>query len=105
MTSAPSAAPWRGHLRALDGLRGLAVLVVMLLHFTTAMTPPAGSAASVVRGVFQLGWIGVDLFFVLSGFLITGILADNRGSDRYFSAFYARRALRILPVYAAALLV
>jgi peptidoglycan/LPS O-acetylase OafA/YrhL len=104
MTSAPFT-PWRGHLRSLDGLRGLAVLVVMLLHFTTAMTPPAHSAAAAVRGVFQLGWIGVDLFFVLSGFLITGILADNRGSDRYFSAFYARRALRILPVYVAALVV
>jgi peptidoglycan/LPS O-acetylase OafA/YrhL len=104
MTSAPTT-PWRGHLRPLDGLRGLAVLVVMLLHFTTAMTPPAGSAAAEVRGIFQLGWIGVDLFFVLSGFLITGILADNRGSDRYFSAFYARRALRILPVYVAALVV
>jgi peptidoglycan/LPS O-acetylase OafA/YrhL len=97
--------PWRGHLRSLDGLRGLAVLVVMLLHFTTAMTPLTGSAAATVRSVFQLGWIGVDLFFVLSGFLITGILADNRGSDRYFSAFYARRALRILPVYVAALVV
>jgi len=102
MTSA-TAAPWRGHLESLDGLRGLAVLVVMLLHFTTAMTPPADSAAATVRSVFQLGWVGVDLFFVLSGFLITGILADNRGSDRYFSAFYARRALRILPVYVAAL--
>jgi len=100
-----STTPWRGHLRSLDGLRGLAVLVVMLLHFTTAMTPPADSAAAAVRGVFQLGWIGVDLFFVLSGFLITGILADNRGSDRYFRAFYARRALRILPVYVAALVV
>ena len=91
--------PWRGHLVPLDGLRGVAILLVLLLHFTTDMTLPAGSVASDVRATFQIGWIGVDLFFVLSGFLITGILVDNRASDHYFSAFYARRALRILPVY------
>jgi len=91
--------PWRGHLVPLDGLRGLAILLVLLLHFTTDMEIAGGTLAAAVRSVFQIGWVGVDLFFVLSGFLITGILADNRGSDRYFSAFYARRALRILPVY------
>jgi len=90
---------WRGHLVPLDGLRGLAILLVLLLHFTTDMELADGTLAASVRSVFQIGWIGVDLFFVLSGFLITGILADNKGSDRYFSAFYARRALRILPVY------
>src|SRR4029079_11083603 len=94
---------WRGHLVPLDGLRGLAILLVLLLHFTTDMTPPEGTLAAGVRAAFQVGWIGVDLFFVLSGFLITGILADNKGSDRYFSAFYAPRALRILPVYVPAL--
>jgi peptidoglycan/LPS O-acetylase OafA/YrhL len=91
--------PWRGHLVPLDGLRGLAILLVLLLHFTTDMEIPAGTAAAGVRSAFQIGWIGVDLFFVLSGFLITGILVDNKGSGRYFRAFYARRALRILPVY------
>jgi peptidoglycan/LPS O-acetylase OafA/YrhL len=91
--------PWRGHLVPLDGLRGVAILLVLLLHFTTDMALPAGSVGSYVRAAFQIGWIGVDLFFVLSGFLITGILVDNRASGHYFSAFYARRALRILPVY------
>ena len=90
---------WRGHLVPLDGLRGLAILLVLLLHFTSDMTLAEGTLAADVRAAFQVGWIGVDLFFVLSGFLITGILADNKGSGRYFSAFYARRALRILPVY------
>ena len=90
---------WRGHFIPLDGLRGLAILLVLLLHFTTDMELPAGTVAAGVRSAFQIGWIGVDLFFVLSGFLITGILVDNKGSGRYFSAFYARRALRILPVY------
>ena len=91
--------PARGHLVPLDGLRGLAILLVLLLHFTTDMELADGTIAAGVRSVFQLGWSGVYLFFVLSGFLITGILVDNKGGDRYFSAFYARRALRILPVY------
>ena len=95
----PRGEAWRGHLIPLDGLRGLAILLVLLLHFTTDMEIPAGTVAAGVRSAFQIGWIGVDLFFVLSGFLITGILVDNKGGRRYFSAFYARRALRILPVY------
>lgn len=82
---------------ALDGLRGLAVLLVMLLHFQ--LDSPDTALGRVYLSVVESGWAGVDLFFVLSGFLITGILYDNRGREGYFRDFYARRALRIFPLY------
>jgi peptidoglycan/LPS O-acetylase OafA/YrhL len=79
----------------LDSVRGLAVLVV-LLHNTDKYQ----STGFVARN----GWMGVDLFFVLSGFLITGILLDTKDTDGYFRKFYARRCLRIWPLYYCALL-
>ncbi|AKU89843.1 acyltransferase family protein [Vulgatibacter incomptus] len=88
----------RGHMPALDGVRGLAVLLVLLLHFVgnTTATNRFESALLFVSGY---GMLGVDLFFVLSGFLITGILYDSRGAPGYFRNFYMRRVLRIFPLY------
>jgi peptidoglycan/LPS O-acetylase OafA/YrhL len=81
----------------LDAIRGLAVLLV-LLH-NTDIYPSLH-----LQWISANGWMGVDLFFVLSGFLITGILLDSKRSDGYFRNFYARRCLRIWPLYYSALL-
>jgi peptidoglycan/LPS O-acetylase OafA/YrhL len=94
-----------GHIPALDGLRGLAVLMVMLFHLTDRLDSHS-LFQQLLRSPFgQFGWTGVDLFFVLSGFLITGILIDTRGAQNYFSGFYARRFLRIFPLYYVSLAV
>jgi peptidoglycan/LPS O-acetylase OafA/YrhL len=85
------------HTPALDGVRGIAIILVLLHHFT--IFDPKTTIDAWLGFVALLGWSGVDLFFVLSGFLITGILIDARGSKRYFSSFYARRTLRIFPLY------
>ena len=88
------------HLPALDGIRGLALLLVLLRHLFVR-NPFAGGTGPVmvVTRLFATGWVGVDLFFVLSGFLITGILYDTLQTPHFFRNFYARRALRILPLY------
>ncbi len=86
---------------ALDGLRGCAVLLILLGHFVGSsplLDGPPGSRRSYVRFCFGLCGTGVDLFFVLSGFLIGGILLDHRESPRMLRAFYLRRFVRIVPV-------
>jgi peptidoglycan/LPS O-acetylase OafA/YrhL len=80
----------------LDGVRGLAILLVMLYHF---QGPRPHLIPKALTYPMILGWSGVDLFFVLSGFLITGILIETREAENYFASFYARRVLRILPLY------
>ena len=92
------------HIPALDGIRGLAVLIVVIFHAGSG----AHSSNALIRifgNAIQIGWIGVTLFFVLSGFLITGILWDSRGADHWYRNFYMRRILRIFPLYYLALVI
>jgi peptidoglycan/LPS O-acetylase OafA/YrhL len=88
------------HIPQLDGLRGLAALFVLVHHYFTGIwEPPDKSVAAGVLQVIQPFLVsGVDLFFVLSGFLIGGILLDHKGSSNFFSTFYIRRVCRIFPV-------
>src|SRR5580700_1566023 len=81
----------------LDAVRGIAVLLV-LLHNTDRYPSLR------LHFISDNGWMGVDLFFVLSGLLITGILLDTKQSEGYFRNFYARRCLRIWPLYYSVLL-
>jgi len=99
-----AAAPRRGHIEALDGVRGLAIIAVFLYHAMPDLSPQWRYGFVLTRAV-SAGPFGVDLFFVLSGFLITGILIAAREKVHYFKNFYARRVLRLFPVYYAYLLV
>ena len=83
-----------GRVPELDGVRGIAVGLVLLFHFW-----PNQGVWRLALPFTDAGWIGVDLFFVLSGFLITGILLDTAGRSDYYSRFYLRRAFRIFPLY------
>jgi peptidoglycan/LPS O-acetylase OafA/YrhL len=87
----------KSRIPELDGLRGIAILLVLLYHYVSI--PPGGPPAPLLGRLFSIGWSGVDLFFVLSGFLIGGILLDVRESPNYFKSFYGRRFYRIVPLY------
>ena len=83
----------------LDGVRAIAILLVLVIHFKAQTGPLRWT-----NTISEIGWIGVDLFFVLSGYLISGILLDSVGTQHYYRDFIIRRALRILPLYYACLL-
>ena len=94
---------------ALDGVRGIAILMVLSFHWIFASlpgwhSPDLNLSQNIIRHIFMLNWIGVDLFFVLSGFLIGGIILDNGKYSNFYSVFYVRRACRILPLYIVLLL-
>lgn len=87
-------------IQELDGVRGCAILLVLCWHFVfDAIQARPATFWSYFQSVGRLTWSGVDLFFVLSGFLIGGILIDSRNSQDYFRTFYVRRFYRIVPLY------
>ncbi len=86
----------------LDAVRGVAILMVLVWHYVAMQLPDTpGTAVNMFRQALGMCWSGVDLFFVLSGFLIGGILIQHREAPNYFKAFYLRRACRIFPIYYA----
>jgi peptidoglycan/LPS O-acetylase OafA/YrhL len=89
-----------GRMPQLDGVRGLAILLVVCWHYLLGGVPPQGG----VRQALTLSWAGVDLFFVLSGFLIGGILLDRGTSGEALRIFFVRRFFRIIPLYVIVLL-
>jgi peptidoglycan/LPS O-acetylase OafA/YrhL len=102
----PSSSTATSRIPELDGLRGIAIILVILLHYFYQTTPAPAHPATLAghfygwfRMCAALGWTGVDLFFVLSGFLIGGILMDVKDSASYYKTFYVRRFYRIVPIY------
>lgn len=100
MPSAPQsfkAIDFRMRFRSLDGIRAMAVTMVFASHYGGGGTH-GGTVLKIVDTLRSKGWIGVDVFFVLSGFLITGILFDTRNDSQFFKRFFARRSVRIFPI-------
>ena len=83
----------------MDGIRGLAIGLVLAVHLFSNPMPWAGAFQNALKQLFSYGALGVEVFFVLSGFLITGILYDTKAKPHFFKNFYMRRLLRIFPLY------
>jgi len=84
----------------LDGIRGIAILLVFAFHaFKRADYFTTNPILHFITKLTSVGWMGVDIFFVLSGFLITSILLQTKGEKGFFKNFYARRILRVFPLY------
>jgi len=98
MTTPLEKSPAQGHIPALDGIRGLAVLAVMCVHFFMSYTP-RNILEYAIQKISSYGTLGIDLFFMLSGFLICGILLDTKANTDYLRNFLIRRFLRIFPLY------
>jgi peptidoglycan/LPS O-acetylase OafA/YrhL len=101
MTAQPPEGEGQERIPELDGLRGVAISLVLIFHYFTAAAIfiRRPNPIAYLQIATRLSWSGVDLFFVLSGFLIGGILLNARQSKNFFKVFYLRRACRILPVY------
>jgi peptidoglycan/LPS O-acetylase OafA/YrhL len=93
------------HIPALDGIRGLAILLILGNHLLWSNYTNPSTLFSLLIDIRRSLWIGVALFFALSGFLITGILRDTLHQPHFFRTFYARRALRVFPLYYGVLFV
>jgi peptidoglycan/LPS O-acetylase OafA/YrhL len=92
------------HIPALDGIRGAAILLVLVYHLLWSNPVTGSPILDFLQQIRGATYCGVNLFFALSGFLITGILLDTLDAPRYFQTFYARRSLRIFPLYFGSLL-
>jgi peptidoglycan/LPS O-acetylase OafA/YrhL len=90
-----------GRIFELDGIRGLAILSVLCCHlgYLLVFGWREHLSAKIAERIFGIGWLGVDVFFVLSGFLITGVLLKGRSRTHFWKDFYIKRGLRILPVF------
>ena len=87
------------YYKELNGVRGLAALMIMYFHFFQTIKPYQNSVFNFFYKFSHFGQTGVTLFFVLSGFLISRILLSSKNTDNYFSSFYIRRSLRIFPLF------
>lgn len=89
----------RNRIPELDGIRGVAILIVIVWHFVNNKIYVVAPLSMFIQKITSFFWSGVDLFFILSGFLLGRILLQNKNSKNYFKTFYARRFFRIFPLY------